>query len=390
MKRYILILSVGITLLFTGSCIEPFLPEIKEYEDNLVVEGNVLEGKGPSSVRLSRSFAFDENNPQMISDAEVRIRDDQGQEINLEEFEEGVYLSDTSQFEGMPGRSYQLYIQLPDGKQYESDWMLMKAGVPISDISAEVEARIDNEGPVSGVIFSLDAVDTENKSRYYRWEYEETWQFSVPYPAKGIWNPQSATPNYYAPEEIPATCWRTEYSSEILIHTTTGLTEDRVVKFPVRYVSERGNHLVQKYSILVRQYVLTAETYEYWRSLKEITDDPGTLFDPVPTELISNVRNIDDPGEQVLGFFSADGFSRKRIFARRQDFTDLAVNTGYRDCMRDTLDTHFDMSVYVNMNGVYVENLVGITGATIGYIGTTKRCADCRTAGTMEKPDFWE
>ena len=97
------------------------------YDNNLVVEGQILEGKQPAIVRLSRSFAVNEEEPIQLSNAQVRIRDDAGGEIFLAEIEPGVYQSDTSEYEGIPGQSYQLFFEL-GGETYESSWMLMKKG----------------------------------------------------------------------------------------------------------------------------------------------------------------------------------------------------------------------------------------------------------------------
>ena len=189
--------------------------------------------------------------------------------------------------------------------------------------------------------------------------------------------------------EIPRTCWRTEFSKDVIILSTEAFEEDRISDFPVRFISTSEPQLYLKTSVLVKQYSLSKETFEYWRNLKRINEDPGGFFDPIPTELIGNITNINDPEEPVLGFFSADGINTKRIFIAREDLPTVPLSTGFESCVYDTLD-QFEMGFFVRTQGVYVQDVISITGAVIGYGATSKRCADCTIEGTREKPDFWE
>src|SRR5690606_42150068 len=58
------------------------------------------------------------------------------------------------------------------------------------------------------------------------------------------------------PEEI---CYSTEYSTGINQTATTELNENRVFRFPVKYLSKLDPKIQTRYSILVKQYVQSVE-----------------------------------------------------------------------------------------------------------------------------------
>ena len=369
-------------------CIEPFEPEVPSYDSNLVVEGQILEGNQPATVRLSRSFGLSEQRPLWIQNAMVGIRDDTGGEIPLTEIEPGLYQSDPSLYKGIPGNSYQLFFEV-EGASYESSWMLMKDGASIQDMYWQLENQNgDNESP-EGVQFYLSTSDPEQETRYYRWTYTETWEFLVPYPAIGVWNRQTDRPDYYEPDSIPQRCWRMDTSSQILIATTEGLSEDKVVDLPIHQVSTQENKLRHKYSLLVNQYSISEETYQFYKQLKTTTEDLGTLFDPIPTEVRGNISNINDPEEPILGFFSADGFDSRRIFITKSELISVFIPDGFEACDADTLFSPPEMEDFLNQGGALAIELFNDDGSLLGYLGAVAICTDCRLSGIREEPDFW-
>lgn len=387
-------LAVGICVLVIGmcvsACIEPFDPEIEGFEDSLVVEGHILDGDQPATVRLSRSFGFDEDRPTLLSGAQVGIRDDQGGETMLAEVSPGMYQSDTSQYQGTPGASYQLFFETAAGEKYESDWVLMKKGVEIEKIDWQMETQVVDNRTSLGVQFYLSSYDPEGLGRYYRWDYVETWEFRVPFPALGLWNIQTTSPDWYPFSEIPDVCWLSDTSSQIIFGSTIGLSADRIVDQPIRFASTRGNYLQRKYSILVKQYVISEETYSFYQNLKQVTEDLGTLFDPIPSEIIGNIRNVNDPDEAVIGLFSADGYSEKRVFVRRNELPAIVISDIFSNCDLDTIPSAGEMNTYVAIGGTLAYEVYDGFGLFLGYAGSSMRCTDCRETGTIERPDFWE
>ncbi|MEJ7664694.1 MAG: DUF4249 family protein [Hymenobacter sp.] len=56
-----------------------------------------------------------------------------------------------------------------------------------------------------------------------------------------------------------------------------------------------SSKLYYLYSILVRQYALTPEEFAYWDKLRKNTENLGTLFDPLPSQLSGNVHRLTMP-----------------------------------------------------------------------------------------------
>ena len=370
-------------------CVEPFEPDTPSYDNNLVVEGQILEGKVAAVVRLSRSFALNGEAPVKLQNALVGIRDDQGEQILLSETEAGVYQSDTNEYAGIPGRSYQLFFEI-EGASYESSWMLMKKGADISEVYWQLEEQLVGNDSTEGVQFYLNTSDPEGRTVYYRWEYTETWEFLVPHPALGLWNQQTSSPDFFAPSAIPAKCWRMDTSSQIILATTEALSKDEINDFPFLYVSNLDNQLRNRYSLLIKQYSISEETYRFYEQVKNSSENLGTLFDPIPREIIGNIRNINNPDETVLGYFSADGYDSRRVFIDRSEVLNLTVPNGFPGCEADTLLTGQEMLNYINQGGAFVLELFNFDGSLYGYLGAPTWCTDCRLSGTREEPNFWE
>jgi len=67
-----------------------------------------------------------------------------------------------------------------------------------------------------------------------------------------------------------------------------------------------------KYSILVKQYALTADAYKFWQTLKLTRNNLERS--PLPSEVPGNIHCSNDKTEPVIGFISVGAVRQKRIF----------------------------------------------------------------------------
>jgi hypothetical protein len=95
------------------------------------------------------------------------------------------------------------------------------------------------------------------------------------------------------------------------------------------------------YSILVRQYALTADAYNYWLLIQKTTQDVGTLFDVQPTQLTGNIHCTTNPAEPVIGFVSATNVQQQRIYIFESSFHDWTHNQPGFNCDTMTIPTTF-------------------------------------------------
>ena len=110
----------------------------------------------------------------------------------------------------------------------------------------------------------------------------------------------------------------------------------------------------------------------------------------IPASIPSNIMCIENPGENVLGYFSVSAISSKRIFIK--DKFDGIIDH-YAKCVSDTL---LDGLENIPGLGIYVWKLFDIKPshfsgkARVRILTDTRGCADCTVRGTTIKPDFWK
>lgn len=365
---------VLMTLLLPGACIESFDPDIEKYENILVIDGLITDKKEVYTIRLSRTLKFDETRPVMESGALVEVVDDLGQLFTFTESSDGVYLSDSSSFVGVPGRSYMLMIQTGDGSNYVSSSDLLKAAPAIDSVFHRYkEVSLPGNEILQGIEIFLDTNDPQNKTRYYRWEWIETWEFGVPYTKSG-----------YEAREF---CWATAPSDQIVISSTMQLSKDVVNDQRIYFVNNRSNRLLKTYSTLIRQYALTEMTYSFWRKIELLSEHTGSLFDPPPASVTGNVTNENDPDEPVLGFFQVSGVSEKRLFFKHEELPSLfRAPTEYEFC--STVDVVGPGETYIQQGWIVMLRYEEL-GIEHTILVNYAACYDCTARGSNKRPDYW-
>ena len=402
-RRFIYTIYAIIFGLTFQRCVEPFEPEVGEYDSTLVVDGLFSNSEAPSTVILSRSFALDEEFGASISNAVVIIEDDNGGQFTLQESEPGKYQTDPSVFRGTIGSSYRLRVTTSEGNQFESDWELMKEAPPIENLYFEHEEHIPIDpslNPVLGVQFYLDTNDPEGNTRFYRWEFEETFEYGLRFPARvradfgaGLGGGDDQIIPIEPGEFEGLKCWKTVNSKRVLIGTTEDLVDDVIKKQALHFVDNSSSRLYLRYSILVRQYAISKAHYDNLRKIEEINQSSGSLFDPIPNEVLSNVRSLEDQDIPVLGYFAVAGESQARIFLDRDDIPEGFGAPFGPVCMTDTLPLNFQRLYQRTESEQFIlydydRNFFGVI---TGYLITEQPCARCAVNGAQnEAPDFWE
>ncbi len=371
--RYIILSSL---LMLAGSCVSKFIPEVNEANELLVVEGLITDQPGINSVRLSKSVPLAEvNTIKPLKNCVVTITDDAGNAYSLTEKTDGTYVTDSTEFQGVVGRKYQLRIKLNDQTfstgTYESVPMEMKAVPPIDSLYYEkvtLKLRGDGIPMEEGCQIYLDTHDPQGKSKFYRWTFSETWQINLPYPTE------------------KNVCYTSENSTTIKIKTTASVSVDRVSGYPLHYISNNSDRLEVKYSILARQFSLSEEEFDYWSRLKSVSEETGGLYDIIPASVNGNIYNVYDPYEQVLGFFSVSAVSAKRLFI---EVPFAGQPNLYTDCVTDTSFVMNEDSIPGINQNIWLLLRYDYGMPPYMLLSRNRRCADCTTRGTTVEPAFW-
>ncbi len=364
----IIVLVIVVTSL---SCIEKFEPESKDFESVLVVDGFISNANQAYTVRLSSTAPLGSKGVIPESGALVSVADGNGNSFVFSEVSPGQYESDPALFIGNVGEIYSLCIERSDGREYKSDEIALKRSPPIDSIYYKRDQRLaDSTGILlDGIRLMVDSHDPEGKTRFYKYEWIETYEIRVPYPDIQLGYPVQF-------------CYNSDTSKNIIVTSTKTLVEDRVSEFEVNYVNTVSYKLRTMYSILVRQYALEEKTFKYLTELQRTSETLGTLFDPLPYELRGNVRNVVDLDEPVLGYFDAGAPSEFRLFVSAEELADLVYPILGCYQLVDTVHS-------------YEHTPIGWCLASKGPYGTDynlyapPECCDCRLYGSLDKPDYF-
>jgi hypothetical protein len=373
-------------LMIMGACKDKYMPHINQPASGfLVVEGYINAGNDSTFIYLSRSSGLDSIRAFPEASAQVEVQSEQGASYPLREQPGGKYAAGPLTLD--PAQRYRVHITTSNGKQYLSDVEEVKITPPIDSVNWKA-------GPTMVTIY-VSTHDDQQKSIYYQWSFEETWQYSPPYISNYIYSPKD--PAADSTHLIPrlngrdySTCWLSDQSSDIILGSSAKLNADVISEFPIQTISYDGsNRLVARYSILAKQNVLSKDAYEWKQKLQKNTEQLGSIFDAQPSETGGNLHCTTDPNEQVIGFIGCSSQTQKRIFINRYELPDVSVLTGYEACSIDSVDkkkgTDFSDTSYVWVIDHLYEgnNLVGLTGSVKG-------CIDCLTKGGVNvRPSFW-
>lgn len=376
------ILNLFYLVLLFSNCIQEFNPPSKGYENLLVVEAFLSNGEDAFEVKLSRSIPIDTTALIPESGATINLSDDSGEIYLLVESDvSGVYVY-PGDINAQIGKSYQIHIETNTGIQYESSNVTMLETPEIDSVSFRFEER--PSAGLKGVQLYVNTHDPANDTWYYRWEWEETWQFSTPYPSYNVYE----NGRIFVREEDINICWKSDKSTAIEFATSINLNEDIINYYPLRYVSTETDRLFWKYSINVKQYALSEESYHYWKELQKTTESLGSLFDPQPSIVVGNIYNVNDDEEVVLGFFDVSTVEEKRIFIRRSDIPPAGFPNYYSSCV-DSIVTFGNIPGMLENGYFLASQLINDFGG-FEYQFSTRFCIDCTLMGTNVEPDFWE
>lgn len=363
-------------LLLVDSCVEPFSPpETNSDEGYLVIDGFLNVGGGDSTrIELRRTQNVNANNlPITETGARLAVEEENGETFTLTETHPGQYTLPPRRF-NQAGK-FRLRVQTNDGQEYLSEFVAATIAPAIDSVTYKVDPVLD------AAVFYVNAHDTQGKTQFYRWKFEETWEYEMPYYSALMVRNDSVVSR----SENINRCWGKLRSGSILLGSTVKLSSDVIKNLPINRVPIGTNKLFIKYSILVRQYGLSRQAFEYWTDLAKTTQGTGSLFDVLPSQVTGNIRNTSDARLLAFGYFSAATEETKRftiaprlgLYPRCIEPDTIPIQCSSRDADECALNT---AKLLLSYWGPRSDSVL-VSGAS---------CADCRTqGGTTERPSYW-
>ncbi|MCF8346002.1 MAG: DUF4249 domain-containing protein, partial [Bacteroidales bacterium] len=260
-------------LCFLFGCILPYEAEIDESPDLLSVEGSLIKGKSVQSVLISRTTSVSYSEFHPVRDCRVVLLDDQGNEFVYAEEGEGRYNLRISDEDLVFDRRYKLQILTPKGEQYTSAYEQLTEGAVVDTVYYRIDEKLDNltGEQTSGLQFYIDVKAADDLSRYFRWNLEETFEFTSIAPVTFYLTIDSVIFPQNKFEVFR--CWKTNEVKRLFLSNTVNLTVNEKKMVPLNYVSTQTDRLKIKYSLLVRQYTLSEGAYHYWQKNKNETQE---------------------------------------------------------------------------------------------------------------------
>ncbi len=398
------ILAFSFCLPVLTTCIDPYYPELGGYNSLLVVEGMVSDEGQQAFIRLTRTFQSVDSVPATVENAKVYITDENETMTYLHSSGMGNYTA-ASGFKGEAGKVYTLHIETAEGRKYVSDPCIMYPVPEIDSVYFDKYEGIDQTAANigDGIMIYLDSDETNEEQTALRWEFEETWKFKLPSPILF---------DYISEEEIiqhnniREYCWKNSRSGNIL----TGILlpgRQSIRKMPLNFISsERSDRLTVQYSILVKQYSISPQEYNFWENMRQVSETAGGIYDTQPYSVTGNIHNVDDPSDRVLGYFTVSSVREKRIFIMADDLKDMNLPEYQYSCTEhivspetysppgsfgepptwDEINEMF-MAVggFVFIRPVYA----GQTKTLFRLVFAAEECADCQKTDISVRPDFW-
>ena len=379
MKRVSYIVFYFISCCVLSRCKKSYSPPaILVNNKFLVVEGILVKSiDSPTVIRLSRTVRLTDStfasSPE--TGAKVSIEGNTGENFPLVEKDGGIYISNPLPLNY--SNQYRLKISTTNGNEYMSDYVDVEQTPPVDSITW----RQRND-----VTINVNTHDPLNNTKYYRWDFVETWQYT------STFNRTIAESNgliYYVDSTNQTyNCWKSDVSSDILIGSTVALSKDLVSQTPITVIPLNSEKIGIRYSILVKQYGLTEDAYQYLRILKTNTETLGSIFDAQPTQLIGNIHSVTNPSEIVIGYITAAILQQQRIFISNNQLSNWNWVYNGTDCRLISIDQ--------NPNNFLIYNYPDTSYApyyfiTPGGIQLAKKvCVDCTLrGGTTTKPSYW-
>ena len=381
-----------------ASCKKPYNPPaISAPNSYLVVEGVIHGGEDSTVITLSRTVNVSSGttvNP--VTGALVIVESSTNNSYSLTEIKPGNY--SVSPITLDVSAKYRLRITI-NNAVYLSDYVAVLNAPPVDSVNYRIQA--------TGLQIYASTHDPSNNTQYYRWDYQETWIIYSNYFSQYKSNGDTVLPRNNKIDEIYE-CWKTDTSSTIILNSSAKLSKSIIVNNPIAFVPSTSEKLSTEYSILVREYALTADAYNFWTNLKKNTEQLGSIFDAEPSQINGNIHAVNNTSEPVIGYISAGGTTTLRIFVSKPHLpASWLAPPVYTSCVLDTgLYQYYpptgggpinQVNELFNYNRGATIPLIPVSGIflptkedPIGYNGSTPTCVDCTLRGTNKRPAFWQ
>jgi Domain of unknown function (DUF4249) len=379
------LIFLSVLLMLTDGCRKTYNPPaIQVHPHFLAVDGFINTGaRAISSFTLTRSRNLLDSDADIFEyNAQVSIHSSDGNSFSLlDTFGTGIYSSGPLTLDTT--RMYQLVIITADGNVYASDLVPPKPAPPVDSVNWTLGVNPGTD--VQVVRIYVSSHDPKNATHYYRWDFLEIYEHKSL--LQTFWGESNGYMFPFQPPDNIHVCFTTVPSASILLGSSIALSQDVISHAFITELQQNDRKMDIGYSILVRQYPLTADAYNYWLNVQHNSQSLGGLYDLQPSQISGNIHSITQPADSVLGYVTAGSVSENRLFISNKSLYGWRSNPFYSCPLKVTGINAQNYLIYDYPDTTYAPYYYSGAGLVIA----PKICVDCRAdgGGTTIKPDYW-
>ena len=153
----------------------------------------------------------------------------------------------------------------------------------------------------------IDGFDASANSKYFRYEYEETYEIIAPSWVPGDFtvsnNGQLSWSELCCRPVEKKVCYATVVSDSIIQLKTDNLSLGNSSVFPMRVISRDNSIIRTRYSILVKQYAQSLEAFTFYKILNKFSSSDNLFSQNQPGFFSGNLYSVNNNNEKVVGYF---------------------------------------------------------------------------------------
>ena len=281
-------------------------------EDGIAIQGKLVISDS-SYIRVTIRKVFDfSSNARLINVRAVVLTDDEGNSVSLDSRQDGVFTREFAKKDPEMsvefGKTYKIRVETFDNRVYESAF---EGILPVPTPQELKVARIQKEGVNAvGDIVARDfmgfAIDTPlevtpgSGNVKLLWELEGTYKLTDTPTSYGA---RACRP--IGIDEEDKTCYINVSPVKNYVSLDgTGINQSSITDYTV-YETNITNLFSEGYYLTVFQQSLTESAFTYWSQVNQVLARSGDLFEPPAGKIITNFTNVNDPNDDVFGYFYA-------------------------------------------------------------------------------------
>ena len=304
-------------LLFALSgCVEEFEADLPADDADLLVVEGTIRSESVNSFTLSHAQPLNADfTPRIVLGAIVTVRGSDGSECWAHE----TYGTYSCQMGALnPDVAYYLHIET-DGEVYESEPQKPLRTEQIAEVCGVQNTPESN----INVLVTTAAPFEPDRTNYYLWTYDETWEVHSDYKTDIYLNPETLVP-VFSPAHVstfPDRGWIDDTSSDIMVGSSTNYEAQHIQRLKLYSIDRRDERILHRYSGLLHQRAVTKAEYEYELARRQAGAEMGGLFSPQPSSLPTNIRCLTSR-KHVIGFVGCSmNTTDYRFFLNAADYT---------------------------------------------------------------------